>query len=89
MALGVLLGAVLGSAIGLGLGIWAFEPGSRGMWASIVAGVIFGFALGAFAGGMSSLESPQPGREPLQADHPVRDVAGLTATEGEGPRGAG
>ena len=86
LMLGVVVGAFIGSALGLALGLLAFEPGSTGMWASIVAGLIFGLLLGAFEGGMSSLESPQPGREPLEADHAVRDVEGLTDVERENPR---
>jgi hypothetical protein len=84
--LGVVLGLVFGSGIGALLGVWAFAPGSRGMWASIVGGTIFGFILGAFEGGMSALESPQPGREPSQVEHPLRDVSDLTQREGESDR---
>lgn len=84
--LGIVLGLVFGCGIGALAGVWVFAPGSGGMWASIVAGTIFGFVLGAFEGGMSALESPQPGREPFQVEHPVRDASDLTQKEGESDR---
>jgi hypothetical protein len=51
------------------------------MWAAVVAGVIFGVVLGAFEGGMATLESPEPGREPSQTARPVRDMPDLTRSE--------
>jgi hypothetical protein len=85
LAIGVGVGLAIGGGLGVLLGVIAFEPGSRGMWGSIVAGVLFGVVLGAFEAGMASLESPQPGREPAQAERPVRDVSELTETERDVP----
>lgn len=86
LALGIGIGAVLGAGIGIALGAWAFGWGSGGMWTAMLAGVLFGVLLGAFEGGMSSLESPAPGSEPLESEHPVRDVPELTDTERPKPR---
>ncbi len=87
VVLGVVLGLVFGS--GVGAVVWAFEPGSRGMWASIVTGTILGFVLGAFEGGMSAFESPQPGQEPFQIEYSVCDVSDLTQRHGESHRDGG
>jgi uncharacterized protein YjlB len=86
LSLGAVLGAIGGAAIGLGTGV-AFLEGA-GVWAVVLAVSIAGALLGAFWGGMSSLESPDPGTEPSETEHPIRDVATLTHDEGEGERGA-
>jgi hypothetical protein len=83
---GALLGAIGGAAIGFGAGYAFFE--GAGVWAVVLAVSIAGALLGAFWGGMSSLESPDPGTEPSETEHPIRDVATLTHDEGEGERGA-
>jgi hypothetical protein len=82
---GAVLGAIGGGAIGLGAGA-AFLEGA-GVWAAGLALSIAGALLGAFWGGMSSLESPDPGAEPSETEHPVRDVTTLTHEEGEGEKG--
>jgi hypothetical protein len=89
LAFGIAAGVVLGGGAGLLLGLVAFRAGGPGMWAAVVAGVIFGFALGAFEGGMATLESPEPGREPSEISRPVRDVPELTGSEkGRDPAGS-
>jgi hypothetical protein len=88
LVFGIVAGVVLGGAAGILLGLLAFGAGTPGMWAALVAGLIFGLVLGAFEGGMAALESPEPGHEPSQTTHPVRDVPELTRSEGEtGPPG--
>jgi hypothetical protein len=64
IALGFVVGPAAGALLGLLVGVVAFEPGSRGMWASIVAGLVFG-ALGGFWGGLSSLGPPSEQDDPL------------------------
>src|SRR5919106_4020825 len=82
---GAVLGVIVGAAVGLGAGA-AFLEGV-GVWAVALAVSVAGALLGAFWGGMSSLESPDPGAEPSETEHPIRDVSPLTHEEGEGERG--
>ena len=60
--LGAAVGIVAGALIGWLIGSIAFE-GARAIWGSVVAGAIFIGGVGAFIGGISSLEPPRPGRE--------------------------
>lgn len=81
------LGAAIGGSIGLVLGlIWgliAYRAGSFAMWAVVIACLFFLGILGAFVGGMSGLESPDPGREPSQVDEPLEEPRDLTGRERE------
>jgi uncharacterized protein YcfJ len=61
---GFVLGPLIGGVLGLVVGLIAFGAGSRGMWASLVAGAIFG-ALGGFWGGLSGLGPVEPENDPL------------------------
>jgi hypothetical protein len=83
------LGAAIGGSIGLVVGlIWgsiAYRVGSLAMWAVVASCAIFLGILGAFVGGMSGLESPDPGREPSQVDEPLGEPGDLTGPE----RGSG
>jgi hypothetical protein len=60
--LGAVVGIVAGALVGWLIGSVAFE-GDRAIWGSVVAGAIFMGGVGAFIGGISSLEAPRPGRE--------------------------
>jgi hypothetical protein len=79
----------IGALVGIGLGaiggaIWgatAFRPGSMAMWSVAIAGAIFLGLIGAFVGGMSGLESPDPQMEPSQVEEPMEDPGGLTRSE--------
>jgi hypothetical protein len=79
------LGAAIGGSIGLVVGlIWgsiAFRVGSPAMWAVVASCAIFLGILGAFVGGMSGLESPDPGHEPSQVDEPLEEPRDLTGRE--------
>ncbi len=79
------LGAAIGGAIGLVVGlIWgsiAYRTGSLAMWAVAGGCAIFLGILGAFIGGMSGLESPDPGREPSQVGEPLEEPRDLTGPE--------
>jgi hypothetical protein len=83
------LGAAIGGSLGLVLGlIWgsvAYRAGSLAMWAVVAACAIFLGILGAFVGGLSGLESPDPGNEPSQVDEPLEEPRDLTGRE----RGSG
>lgn len=71
---GVIVGAVVGIAISSGG--WAVKSTM-----AFVACVIFGMAVGALVGGYSSLESPDPGDEPSDTQHPVTGRPELTRVE--------
>jgi hypothetical protein len=88
LGMGALVGAVSGAVVGLIAGA-AFLDGGAAMWAVALAASVAGALLGAFWGGLSSLESPDPGTEPSETEHPIRDVSTLTHDEGEGETGAG
>jgi hypothetical protein len=82
-------GIVLGGAIGLAAGIaagaivaWS-TGGGTAAWMAVVACVIAGSGVGVFVGGLSRLESPQPGTEPSEVDRPVLDQPDLTKKERE------
>jgi hypothetical protein len=64
VAIGFVLGPLVGAALGFAFGSIAFDAGSRGMWGSVIAGVVFG-ALGGFWAGMSALGPPAPVDDPL------------------------
>jgi hypothetical protein len=64
VVLGFVLGPVLGAVLGLVIGLLAFGAGSRGMWAALIAGAVFG-ALGGFWGGLSALGPVEPENDPL------------------------
>jgi len=76
---------VFGAAGGAVIGSVPYRVGSFAIWLAVIAAAIFFGAVGALVGGMSSLESPDPGAEPSQFDDPVHEPAGLTQTE-EPPR---
>jgi hypothetical protein len=69
---GLLVGGVLGALVGAVIGSVGFHAGSTAMWAAVLGGFIFGAGVGTFAGGLSRLDSPPPGREPAEAEEPLR-----------------
>ena len=75
------MGAVLGVIGGVIWGAIAFRPGAPAMWAVAIATAIFLGVVGAFVGGMSGLESPDPHMEPSQFDEPTHQPDGLTRPE--------
>jgi hypothetical protein len=80
---GVLVGAGIGLAVGLlaGLGIAAIIGGARAFWMATVSCTVAGIGVGTFIGGLSRLESPQPGAEPSEVARPVLDEPRLTKKE--------
>lgn len=71
IAVGSVVGPLIGGVAGFALGMIVFDPWSRGMWAALIAGCIFG-ALGGFWAGMSALGPPAPEDDPLRRDRAVR-----------------
>jgi hypothetical protein len=84
---GLLVGGLLGAVIGGVIGAIGWHAGSTAMWAATLGGCIFGAGVGTFAGGLSRLDSPPPGREPAEPGDPLRRP-GLTRDE-HGPDGEG
>jgi hypothetical protein len=80
-------GFAIGSALGIGMGLLAgaafFRFGDAGFWMVLVGCTIFMTAIVLLVAGYSSLESPDPGREPSQVDRPVTDRPELSRTEHE------
>jgi hypothetical protein len=83
LVLGGLAGCLLGAIVGFVVGIGAFSSPAA-IFGSLLAGVIGLGGIGAFWGGMSALESPDPTREPLQSEEPLAEPS--TRREGEPPR---
>jgi phage tail tape-measure protein len=84
MVLGTFLGAVAGAIVGAIVGAVIADLG--GAVIGLVVGGFFVACFGALAGGYGSLESPQPGQEPSQSEHPVADVPEMTTEEHPGSR---
>lgn len=73
---GVIAGAIVGLVVGL---IWS-SPSRPAFWMAVVGFAVFGLAFGGLLGGYGSLESPDPGREPSDTEHPLEERA-LTREE--------
>ena len=92
VAVGLVLGALIGGVLGAIAGSIVSDVGTPAMWATTIGGAVFGGGLAAVWSGMSGLESPRPGREPLSTDRPLTDVEEPTveypeeASEGEEAR---
>ena len=69
---GGLVGGLVGLAFGAVLGVMFFERAGA-MWTAALAGGLFGFVFGLLILGYSSLESPDPGEEPSDTNHPIAD----------------
>ena len=89
LGLAVVIGPLLGLAIGAIVGWAVYEGQGGGMALSVVAGGVAGTILSLLWAGYSSLESPDPGREPSDTRHPIADRPELTREESEeGPSDA-
>ena len=62
LGMGLAIGGAVGVAGGLAIGLVAFG-GAAAIFTAALAGGIFGSVVGAFLGGMSTLEDPRPGEE--------------------------
>jgi hypothetical protein len=85
IGLGAALGAGVGLVVGLVWGAIAYRAGSFAMWTVVIGCVLFLGVLGAFVGGLSGLESTDPGREPSQREEPLTGPDELMGPE----RGSG
>lgn len=80
---GTLIGVAVGTAVGVLAGLLIFQPGSRAVWGTTVAGLVFGVQFALVLSGISALGSPPPGHEPEDPGRPDRDVPGFTRDERE------
>jgi hypothetical protein len=78
---GIGAGLVGGAALGVVAGLICCNPPGRAFWMAVVAFVIAGVGVGTFVGGLSRLESPDPGSEPSDVARPISDEPGLTKEE--------
>jgi hypothetical protein len=81
LVVGLLTGGLLGALASAVVGVVVSSPGALGFRLIVVAATIFCAMLGALIGGYSSLESPDPGREPSDSTRPISAHTGLTREE--------
>jgi hypothetical protein len=81
IVVGGIIGTVIGVGLGLLIGAFIFEPWTAGHWAMAVALAILGGGIAMVQGGLSGLESVDPGAEPSTAGDPVRDEKRWTSPE--------
>jgi hypothetical protein len=81
--IGLGIGGTVGVVAGLVIGLLAFE-GSAAVLSSALGGAIFGLVVGAFFGGMSTLEDRPPGAE-AGTNEPSLGRPGPTHDEGDDP----
>ena len=72
---------MLGLLLGVIWGAIAYGFGSLAIWLVVVACTLFLGLLGAFIGGLSGLESTDPGREPTQREEPLAEPDHLSGPE--------
>jgi hypothetical protein len=83
----LLIGPVAGLVIGAVVAMLAFDSWGRGSIMVMVGAVIAGTFLALLWGGYSSLESPDPGREPSDTRRPLVDREDLVREESGDPIG--
>jgi hypothetical protein len=81
VVVGGIIGTVIGAGVGLLIGAFIFDPWTAGHWAIAVALAILGGGIGMVQGGLSGLESVDPGAEPSTVRDPVRDEKRWTSRE--------
>ena len=75
LSAGLLLGVLIGGVLGVIVGFLAFDGRGPAIVACGLGGVIAGLLYGALVGSFAGLESPDPGREPSDAPHPLSEPA--------------
>lgn len=74
LVIGLIGGSLIGLVVGAALGATFFEPGGLRFVLSTVGAGVAGTLLGGLWAGYSSLESPDPGREPSDTRRPMSDA---------------
>ena len=85
----VIVGPLVGLAVGAAIAAFAFGSWGRASVMVLIAAVVAGTLLALLVAGYSSLESPDPGREPSDTERPVADREGLVREESGGPAAYG
>ena len=75
LSAGLILGALVGGSLGLLIGLFAFEGRAGAIAACVLGGVIAWLLYGALVGSFAGLESPDPGTEPSETQHPLSEPA--------------
>jgi hypothetical protein len=83
LGVSLLIGPLVGLVIGAIIAAVAFESWGTGSVMVMVGTAIAGTMLALLWGGYSSLESPDPGREPSDTERPVADRPELVREESE------
>ncbi|HET8786921.1 MAG TPA: hypothetical protein VFM38_14900 [Candidatus Limnocylindrales bacterium] len=86
LGVSLLIGPLVGLVIGAIIAAVAFESWGTGSVMVMVGTAIAGTMLALLWGGYSSLESPDPGREPSDTERPIADRSELVREESEEPR---
>jgi hypothetical protein len=85
LAVALVIGPLAGLAIGGVIAAIVFGTWGRGAFMTLIGGAVAGTLLALLWGGYSSLESPDPGREPSDTQRPVADRPELTREERDDP----
>ncbi len=81
LAVALVVGPLAGLAVGGVIAALVFGTWGRGAFMTLIGGAVAGTLLALLWGGYSSLESPDPGREPSDTQRPVADRPELTREE--------
>ena len=79
----IVVGPLIGLAIGAIVGFIFFEPGGGGFTITLIGSAIGVTMFALLWAGYSSLESPDPGREPSDTQRPISDRDDLVREEHE------
>ncbi len=85
MASALFVAPLVGLAIGAVISTVVFDSWGRGSLMVLLAAVVASMLLGLLWAGYSSLESPDPGREPSDTDRPLADREDLVREESGDP----
>lgn len=77
------MGPLVGLAVGGVIASFAFDSWGAGAIMVLLAGAVAGTLLALLFGGYSSLESPDPGEEPSDTQHPIADRPELVREEND------
>jgi hypothetical protein len=75
LSAGLILGVLVGGGFGLIVGLFVFERRPGAIAACVLGGVIAGLLYGTLIGSFAGLESPDPGTEPSETEHPLSEPA--------------
>ena len=82
-AIALIAGPIIGLAGGALIAVIAFDTWGRGSVMVLIGAAVAATLLALLWAGYSSLESPDPGREPSDTQHPIADRPQLTREEND------